>query len=305
MGKTVLISGGTGMIGARVAHQLKHRGHNVRILTRSALKSKDFDYYSWDPDKDSIQEGAVEGIDAIIHLAGENIGERRWTKTRKKALTDSRVKTAKLLKDTIAKQEKKPEVFVSASGIGYYGYDTGSILIKEGSRFGDDFLATLVKKWEAAADEFQLLGMRVVKFRTSIVLSPSKGALAVMAKPVKMWLGAALGRGDQYISWIHLNDIVSLYIFAIENDGIKDVFNAVSSEPVTNKVFMKSIAKVLNKPFFLPNVPSFVLKLYLGEMSSIVTGGNRVTSEKIRLEGFEFEHDTLEAALENLWISKD
>ena len=139
--------------------------------------------------------------------------------------------------------------------------------------------------------------MRVVKFRTSIVLSPSKGALAVMAKPVKMWLGAALGRGDQYISWIHLDDIVSLYIFAIENNGIKDVFNAVSSEPVTNKVFMKSIAKVLNKPFFLPNVPSFFLKLFLGEMSSIVTGGNRVPSEKIRLEGFEFQHDTLEPAL--------
>ena len=126
-----------------------------------------------------------------------------------------------------------------------------------------------------------------------------------MAKPVKMWLGAALGRGDQYISWIHLDDIVSLYIFAIENNGIKDVFNAVSSEPVTNKVFMKSIAKVLNKPFFLPNVPSFFLKLFLGEMSSIVTGGNRVTSEKIRLEGFEFQHDTLEPALKNLWISKD
>lgn len=304
MGKNILITGGTGTIGISVSELLANRGHRVRILSRSVHdKAGSYDYFTWNPAIGNIEDAALKNVDVIIHLAGESIAGIRWTKSRKKLLTDSRVNTAKFIKDVISGMDEKPAAFISASGTGYYGYDTGAIVVKEDSRFGDDFLATLVKKWEAAADTFEELGMRVVKFRTGLVLSKYGGALEVMARPVKIGIGSPLGRGNQVISWIHADDLAAMYGYAVENTALKGVYNAVSPEPVMNTDFMKTIAKVLKKSFFMPNVPSFVLKLMLGEMASLVTGGNCVSSEKIRDDGFEFNFNHLEEALENLLLS--
>ncbi len=265
MHKNILITGGTGTIGISVSELLASRGHRVRILSRSQHDNAGpYDYFIWNPATGYIEDAAFENVDVIIHLAGESIAGKKWTKNRKKLLTESRVNTANFIRDVISGLDEKPEVFISASGTGYYGYDTGAIVVKENSRFGDDFLATLVKKWEAASDAFEVMGMRVVKLRTGLVLSQYGGALDVMARPVKMGIGSPLGRGDQVISWIHADDLAAMYGYAVENTDMKGVYNAVSPEPVTNADFMKATANVLKKPFFMPNVPSFVLKMMLG-----------------------------------------
>lgn len=303
MSKNILITGGTGTIGKVICSALDKQGHSIRILTRNTLETEsNYTYYIWNPEKDQIDENALENLDIIIHLAGAGIVEKKWKRERKNEIVSSRDRSARLIYDKLKSLDSKPEAFISASAIGYYGYDTGSILVKETSRFGDDFLANVVKKWEAAADVFETLGVRVVKFRMGVVLTNEGGALPMMAAPAKFGLGAGLGKGDQFISWIHIKDLTSLFQFAIENP-VTGVYNAVSPQPVANKEFMKALSNTLNKPFFLPNVPSFLLKLKMGEMASMILGGNRVSAEKIQDEGFTFEYPELKSALENLLIS--
>jgi len=198
----------------------------------------------------------------------------------------------------------RPEVFISASGVGIYGYDTGSLLIKETSRLGDDFLATVCKEWEAVADSFENQVSRVVKLRIGFVMGNKGGALEAMKKPVRFGLGAGIGRGDQYISWVHAEDLARMFMYALKNTNIHGVYNAVGLHPATNKEFMKSLAKAMKKPFFLPNVPGFGLRLVMGEMASLVTGGSRVSCEKMKSEGFDFNYSELNPALDNLLKSQ-
>ena len=288
------------MIGRHLATSLAAAGNEVRILSRSAPKDSSSNTFHWDPLAGEIDESALEGTHAIIHLAGAGIADKKWTRARKDLILDSRVKSANLLFSTLQESGHVPEVLVSASGIGYYGYDTGSILVKETSRFGDDFVATVVKKWEEAADQFEDLGTRVVKLRTGIVIASSGGALERMLPPVKMGIGSPLGRGDQYISWIHLDDLADIYNKAIGDRDMAGVYNAVSPNPATNKDFMKSLAAVVGRPFFLPSVPTFILKLILGEMASLVIGGNNVSAERLIASGFQFQHPDLIPALEDI-----
>ena len=299
--KIILITGGTGTIGKTVCSRLEEQGYTIRILTRNIPKKESkYAYYLWNPEINFLDESAIKDVDVIIHLAGASIVEKRWSRERKKVIIDSRVQSAELLFSKLKSMGGKlPEAFISASAIGYYGYDTGSILVKETSRFGDDFLATVVKKWEAAADSFEKLGLRVVKLRLGVVLDRSGGALPMMAAPARLGLGAGIGRGDQFISWIHIRDLASIFKFAIDKP-VSGVFNVVSPKSVTNREFMKTLSKTLNKPFFLPNIPSFLLKLKMGEMASMVLGGNKVSAEKIQEEGFTYEFNELEPALENL-----
>ena len=300
MNKNILITGGTGTLGKVISSHLSKQGNNVKVLTRGNSETHDnIEMITWNPDINFLSENSLEGVDIIIHLAGAGIADKKWTKDRKKEIINTRVKTAQLIHEHVANMDRKPEAFITASAIGYYGYDTGSILVKETSRFGDDFLATVVKEWEAAADTFTDLGLRVLKYRFGIVLSRKGGALEMMIKPVKIGVGAGLGRGDQYISWVHENDVALLMEHAITH-SVDGVFNAVSPNPVTNKDFMKTIARTLKKPFFLPNVPAFVMKLALGEKASMVLGGNRVSSEKLQNEGFKFTYEELDDALQNL-----
>ena len=302
MEKKVLITGGSGFIGKKLTDLLQRNGYSVSILTRMGGNFGNVNTYKWDPQKGMIDDEALEDLFAIIHLAGAGVVNKKWTRQRKQLILESRTKSAQLLFQKLKEKPypERPEVFISASGVGYYGYDTGSILVKETSRPGDDFLATVCKEWELAAEAFEDLNMRVVKFRIGFVLSEIGGALKVMLKPVRFWLGAGLGRGDQYLSWIHIEDLVRMFLLALDNTSLNGPYNAVGPSPLTNKSMMQTIAKVLDKPFFLPNVPVFALKLIMGEMASMVTGGNKVSAEKIISEGFDFHYSDLEEALENL-----
>ncbi|TRX50909.1 TIGR01777 family protein [Fulvivirga sp. M361] len=300
MSKTVLITGGTGLVGSRLTELLKEKGYNVRFMTRNPKKSSDIALFGWDVGQGTIDESALENVDYIMHLAGAGVADKPWSKERKKEIRDSRTKSTQLLKDTLEKNAHQVKAFISASAIGYYGWDSGGVWKKEDSRFGDDFLATVTKVWEAEVDEIDKLGIRTVKLRIGVVLSEKGGALKEITKPIKWGVGAPLGPGDQYMSWIHLDDLCNMFIYAMENENTTGIYNAVAPNPVTNKELSKLSAKMLNKPFFLPNVPGFVLKLILGEMASMILGGSRVSPEKIQQAGFRFDFTEIKPALQNL-----
>lgn len=299
MPKTILITGGTGLIGSHLTKLLIDKGHKVRYLSRDPDQSGPVPMYEWDVKEQTIDKRAIEGVDTIIHLAGAGIADEKWTKERKKVILKSRTESTKLLNKVLREEKHEVKSFISASAIGYYGYDTGGVEKKEDSRFGDDFLATVTKEWEAAVNE--LPGdIRTVKIRIGIVFSAEGGALAEMIKPIKWYVGAPLGSGDQYMSWIHINDLCRIFAYATENDDLSGIYNAVAPNPATNKEVTKRAANKLEKPLFLPNVPGFVLKIMLGEMASMVLGGSRVSSEKIEKAGFEFNFPHLDAALNDL-----
>jgi hypothetical protein len=296
--KNILITGGTGLVGTALSNQLKESGYDIAYLSRSEVSDEKF--FKWNPQKEEIDIESLRWADAIIHLGGASVAGKRWDAEYKKVMKDSRVKSLRLIREMMLEHDLKIDTLVSGSAIGYYGYDSGSIWKTEDSRFGDDFLATLTKEWESAADEFKDIANRIIKIRIGIVLSDKGGSLTEMSKPVKMGAGAALGSGDQYVSWIHIDDLSGIFVKAIEDEKMTGVYNGVAPEPVTNRHLMRSIAKTLGKPFILPNVPAFVMKIMLGEFSSSVLGSSRVSAEKVINSGFQFRYDKLESALENL-----
>lgn len=296
--KNILITGGTGLVGTALTEHLEKKGYEVAYFSRSGVKGQKS--FLWDPLKGEIDLEGLKWAQAIVHLAGAGVADRRWDPEYKKLMKDSRVRSLELMREKMLENDLSVEVLVSGSAIGYYGYDSGSVWKTENSRFGDDFLATLTKDWERAADGFTDIAGRITKIRIGIVLSSEGGSLKEMSKPVRLGAGAALGSGDQYVSWIHIDDLAAIFIKAIEDDAFAGTYNAVAPEPVTNKELMKSIAKTLGKPFFLPNVPGFVLKIMLGEFAASVLGSSRVSAEKILKSGFEFEYTKLEPALKDL-----
>lgn len=289
------------MIGTRLSDMLAKRGDEVCILSRSRLGKQDDTTYLWNIEKGEIEEAALTNTDVIIHLAGAGIGDGRWTNERKKVIIDSRVDSANLLFEAVKKLKIRPKVFISASGTGYYGAVTKDHIFKENDAPSNDFLGLTCQKWEAAADQFATLGMRVVKFRTAVVLDKKEGALPRLAQIVNMGIGSPVGSGKQYMPWIHLEDLCRLYIKAIDEEVYKGAINGVAPEHQTNKEFMKILAKVLKKPFWMPNVPAFVLKLILGEQSDLVLEGSRVSSEKAQNLGFEFKFPKFESALNQVY----
>lgn len=301
MSKTVCITGGCGMIGSVLRAMLADAGYKVSVLSRSGHDLEKATVYTWAIDHHEIDKQAIESADVIIHLAGANIGAKRWTYQRKKEIRDSRIKSTEFLYDTLAKMDKRPELFISASASGVYGQDTGGIWMEENRvRPGDDFVATVAREWEDSINKIKTLGIRLVILRQATVLSMKGGALPRLVAPVKFWVGAPLASGEQYLSWIHIKDACRLMQYCIENKNTGGIYNVCAPDPETNHDFMQTIAKILGKPFFMPNVPAILLKMLYGEMASTVIGGNRVSSEKIRKTGFEFEYDTLEKALRDL-----
>ncbi len=301
MADNVLITGGTGMIGKYLSELLVREGYEVGILTREKISRPHFKSWTWDIDKGFLDPEALQFADHIIHLAGANIAGKKWTATRKKEILDSRVKTAELLYNNISRSPNKVKSFISSSGSTYYGWNTGSILMDESrNKPGDDFLATVTREWEASALRIGSLGIRTVILRNGVVLWSEGGFLKKIIPVVNAGLGAGLGKGDQYISWIHIKDLSRIILSAIRNSDLKGIYNAVSPEPVTNKEMMKAIASTLHKPFFLPNVPAFVIRMVFGEMSSTVLGSNRVSGVKIESAGFNFEFKNINEALNDL-----
>jgi uncharacterized protein (TIGR01777 family) len=298
----ILITGGTGLVGTVVTELALQTGYQVSFLSRSTKSIPQVKVFQWDIAQKKIDIQAIEQADYIIHLAGAGVADKRWSDAYKQEILDSRIISTQLLQEAISKSIKKPKAIVAASAVGIYGFDTGDTLMQEDSRQGEGFLAEVTKKWEEELLKFENLGIRTAIMRIGIVLSTKGGALQKMMQPVQFFAGSALGSGKQYMSWIHIRDLARMFLFAIENEQIQGVYNAVGNTPVTNETFTKAIAKVMNKPLFLPNVPEFALRLMLGEMASMVIGGNRVSNEKIVKAGFQYEFETLEEALKNLIV---
>jgi uncharacterized protein (TIGR01777 family) len=297
--KNILITGGSGLIGARLTELLLQRGDKVRHLGRSKSNSN-VPTFLWDIPSQSFDEQAIRNVDTIIHLAGAGIADKRWTEKRKLEILESRTKSTQILFDALSRNAHEVKTFISASAVGYYGFDRAGQTFTEASPPGSDFLAEVTRKWENEADRISALGIRVVKLRTGIVLSKNGGALEKMSKPVKWFAGAPLGTGAQYISWIHIDDLCSLYMKSIDDPSVQGAYNAAAPHPVTNKEMTKAIAQVLKKPMFLPNVPPVVLKIILGEMSDAVLNGNKISADKILKTGYTFQFKTLDSALADL-----
>ncbi len=299
----VLITGGTGLVGRQLSGELVTRGYTVSHLSRERAPAGQFDTYLWDPSKDFIEEKALENVDYIIHLAGAGVADKRWTIQRKEELYNSRIDSADLIFKKLKKGKKKPSAFISASAIGIYGYDTGNVLVTEDQKIqADDFLSDLVQNWESAADQFKELGTRVVKFRIGLVLSDQGGLLKRLRPIVNYGLAAPFGNGKQFMSWIHIDDLVRLFVESLENHMLNGTYNAVAPHPVSNRVFLKVLSQLLGKPLILPGIPKFLLKLGLGEMAEAIAGGNYVSCKKILEMGFRFKYPELEPALNNLLI---
>ncbi|MDQ1096412.1 MULTISPECIES: TIGR01777 family oxidoreductase [Chryseobacterium] len=298
MKEIILITGANGLIARKLSEKLS-KDYSVRFLTRKKRKEHEFE---WDLKKGTVDYAAFEGISHIIHLAGANISEKRWTDERKKELISSRVDSARLLMEGVKKQNIKLKSFISASGINYYGTETTEKIYTEEDSPGKDFLSEVVVLWEHAADEFKKNGLaeRVVKLRTAVVLSEKEGALKKLMIPVEYGIGSPLGTGKQYMPWIHLDDIALMYVYAVKNESIDGAYNAVAPQHVTNAAFTKEVAEVLNRPFIMPNVPAFLLKFIFGELSAAVLEGSRASSKKIQNTGFSFRFPDLHNALEDL-----
>lgn len=293
--KNILITGGSGLVGQRITELLEKKGYEVAWLSRSQQGRKSF---LWDVENKEIDPQAIEWADAIIHLAGAGVAEKRWTPERKKLILDSRTHSTQLLFSAIEKAEKKPSTFISASAVGFYGFNTGTTLVDEGSKAGSDFLAEVVIAWEHEVKKIEALHLRTVLLRIGIVLDAEGGALGEMLKPP---VAAPLGSGDQWMSWIHIEDLANMFVFALEKTTLQGIYNAVGPNPATNQQLTKEAAAAKGKPYIGIGVPGFALKLVLGEIAAMVLGGNRVSSQKIQKAGFEFEFPELKGALNEIF----
>lgn len=293
--RTILITGAGGLIGTHLTSELKKFGFTIRTLSTGG--KEDANTFYWNPEKGEINPKVFKNLHTIVHLAGSSIAQR-WTSKAKKSIIDSRVKGAQMLLEPALDSGLKK--FVTASAIGIYPQNPEGIYDEFTSATDNSFPAEVVKRWEAAADEYALRGISVTKIRTGVVLHPSGGALKKMLLPVKFGVGSPIGSGRQMVSWIHIRDVVNIYIQAIVKDDMVGVYNATAPTPVSNKVLMKTIAKVLKRPFFFPPVPGFLLKLILGEMASLTLEGSAVIPKKLLNEGFVFQYTELEEALRDL-----
>lgn len=296
--ETILITGGTGLIGKTLQQKLRLKGYNVTILSRN--KSEDSNIFYWNISEGIIEETAIKQADYIIHLAGAGIADKRWTTKRKQILVDSRVNSTKLLLRKVQEFNPNLKGFISASGIGYYGAVSSNKIYSEKDIPGTDFLAEICIAWEKEALTFQKNNIKTVILRTGVVFAKKGGALEKIINPIKNGIGAALGTGKQYMPWIHIDDLCEMYIQAIENKEVKGIYNAVAPEQITNKELTLKIASILNKKIWLPPIPAFMLKLIFGKMAIILLEGSRVSSKKIEQLGFKFKYKTIEKALTNL-----
>jgi uncharacterized protein (TIGR01777 family) len=300
--KNILITGATGLVGARLTEILTARGDKVVHLSRS-MHSGPIRTFQWNVASNNIDANAFDGIDAIIHLAGAGVADERWTTKRKIEILESRTRSTQLIINSLKNISHHVQSFVSASAIGYYGFDRNE-LFDEDATAGNDFLASVTRQWEDAVEKAGTVVPNVVKLRIGVVLSEKGGALKEMATPVKYFVGAPLGSGSQYLSWIHIDDLCGIFIKALD-EPLNGVFNAVAPNPVTNRQLTKAIGRVMHKPIVLPAVPEFALRLILGEMAELVITGSRVSCEKILNAGYKFQFRDAGRAIEDLIRKSD
>ena len=296
---TILITGGSGLIGTAITASLRADGHQVRHLGRRPGERDGVRTYTWDLRAGIVDEEALQGVDHIVHLAGAGIADKRWTTARVQELIDSRAASARLLLQEARQLGTMPRSFVSAAGINYYGALTSERVFREEDAAGTDTIGRISRLWEESVDAWSA-HCRVVKLRTPVVLAAHGGALPKLMAPVKWGLGAALGTGRQWMPWVHIDDLVNVYRRALEDEDLRGAYNVCSGRHATNAEMMRTVARVLGKPFFLPPVPGFLLRLALGELSSILLEGSRASNDRLLATGFRFRYNDLEEALTHL-----
>lgn len=294
----ILIAGGTGFIGARMAEMFRSKGHNVRILTRTPRGAGQF---GWDLVAGTIDDQAVAGADVVINLAGAGIADGRWTPARKKLLIDSRVQSAHLLRDAFQRLQHFPKAYLSISGIGYYGNSGENWVYETDTPADNGFMVQCCAAWELGVEEIGALGIRTVIFRAGIVLDKNGGALREMSRPLLFGIGGYFADGQAWYSWIHRDDLCRMFLWAAETPAIEGIFNAVAPHPARNVDFIKAVAKAMHKPALFIPAPAFALRLVFGEMADTILFSNRVSAEKVIAAGFHFQYPELGGALEQIY----
>ena len=297
---SVLITGGSGLIGRYLTSVLLAEGFKVAHLSRNTNQFGKVRVFRWDPEKGILDPVVFEGVDYIVNLAGANIGEKRWTGVRKMEIESSRINSTKLLFRVIKEYKIPIKAFISASAVGYYGSINSDKIFTENDPPADDFLGTVCGKWEESADNFSGIGARVVKIRTGVVMEKDDSALSKMMMTARFGFLVRTGNGKQYMPWIHIKDLCDIYLKAITDQKMEGAYNAVSPQHTTHKVFVKTLAQVMQKIVFPVSVPGFILKAALGEMSEVVLKGSRVSAEKIIKSGYTFFYPDLAGALKEV-----
>ncbi len=296
----ILIAGGSGLVGTELSKQLLAKGHKVNWLSRTVKSnSLNIPEYQWNPDKGEIDLRAFDGVDTLVNLAGASIS-KPWTPEYMSQILRSRVDSTRLLFNTVEQHTIKLQKVLAASAFGIYPNDDSEKQYAENDKAGNGFLAQVCTLWENESKQFETIGISTAICRVGLVLSAKGGILSQVALPVKYGLGSAIGTGKQWMPWIHIKDLARMMIFMLENEKSKGVYNGVAPEGARNKEFTKTLARVLNRPMFLPAVPSGVIKLVLGNRAELLLSGTNVSSQKIEAAGFNFHFPTLQEALDNL-----
>lgn len=297
-----LVTGATGFVGSRLLTRLDKPIVLSRDADRARRQLSDFDIkaFDWDPIQTPPPTEAFEGVEAVVHLAGDSVADGRWTAAKKERMRESRRIGTRNLVEALSNLDQKPKVLVSASAVGIYG-DRGNVELVESSDKADDFLANICVEWEEESQRATSFGIRVANPRIGVVLGPGGGALKKMLTPFKMGVGAPLGSGRQWMPWIHLDDLVGMIIHAIENSEVAGPFNATSANPVTNREFTKTLGKTINRPTFFPPVPGFMMRLAFGEFASVLLASQKVMPHAIVESGYEFQFAKLEEALADVF----
>jgi uncharacterized protein len=304
--KTILVAGASGLVGKRLVSLLKEKGMQVHTLSNSLPTDVAKNRFQWSPDHGSIDTKCLDGVTHVVNLSGAGVFDHWWTNAYKEKIIKSRTLSTALLAATIVKHQYPVQTFVNASATGLYGADTGDEWLEETATLGRDFLANVVQQWEQSLLDASVLKARKVCLRLGIILSDQGGALPQMATPVKYGFGSPFGSGKQYVSWIHIDDVCQMILFAIEHTAVDGAYNAVAPEPVTNSVMVQKIAARLHKKLWAPAVPPFVLNMVLGkERAATLLGGNRVSNKKITNAGFNFQYKTLSEALHSFFSSEN
>ena len=297
----ILVTGATGLIGRSLCRALTDDGHVVAAVSRSPVKPQGLavaEVFRWDPQNGPLPQAALDGVDAVVNLAGEPLDARRWSDQQKELIRDSRVVTTRNLVEGLRSADRKPAVLVSGSAVGFYG-DRGDEQLEETSPAGDGFMSEVCEEWEREATRATELGVRVVQVRTGVVLSAQGGALQKMLAPFKLGLGGPLGSGKQWFPWIHIKDIVGIFRHAVLTANLAGPVNGVAREPVTNREFTRELGRAVHRPAFLP-VPEMALRVLMGEMSAVLFGSQRVLPKAALASGYEFHYPRLESALADL-----
>lgn len=297
--KKILITGGTGAVGTHLTQMLVAKGYEVVMLSRKAGVKNGIQLYAWNPTNGDIDVAAFNQVNHVIHLAGAGIADHRWTDSYKKEIYDSRIQSTRLLVNTILKHKIQLDSFVSTSAIGIYGNAVQGVA-DESYPLAPTFLAKVCKDWEDETNAIDATGIRKVIVRVGVVLARESGFIPEVAKPIKLFAGAALGSGNQMLSWIHMDDLCGIYVKAVEDACMVGPYNAVAPQPVSNVEITRRMAKKLHRPLFLPAVPEFMLRILFGEVAGTLVADQAVSSKKIEGSGFVFKYPTLDTALNNL-----